>query len=116
MPSSALDLCLQAYYRAAKGALGLRKYDRCIELCQQGLLIEPGNKELKDIARRATEQKVVQARRDNEEADRQAHVRAPARQLADAVLARGWRIGRPQFTIGGVALMRRLTMTAGYLC
>lgn len=42
----------------------------------------------------------VQAQRDAAEELRQAKIRSPARVLAEAVLSRGWRVGRPQFTIG----------------
>lgn len=39
--------------------------------------------------------------REAAEAARQARLRGPAGQLADVLLGRGWRIGRPQFRIGG---------------
>lgn len=94
------DKNIKAFYRAAKGALGLRKYDRCIELCEQGLRLEPDNRELKDISQRAAVEKDAQVQRDDAEQQRQARIRSPARQLASTVLARGWRVGRPQFTIG----------------
>lgn len=55
---------LQAFYRAAKGAMGLRKYDRCIELCEQGLAIEADNRELKDMKRRAAVEKDAQVGRE----------------------------------------------------
>lgn len=38
--------------------------------------------------------------REAAEAARQARLRGPAGQLADVLLSRGWRIGRPQFSIG----------------
>ncbi|KAI3438195.1 hypothetical protein D9Q98_000632 [Chlorella vulgaris] len=91
---------VKAFYRAAKGALGLRKYDRCMELCAQGLHVDPGSSELKDISRRAAVQKEAQQQRDSAEQRRQMLIRSPARSLAEAVLARGWQVGRPQFTIG----------------
>ncbi|KAI7844146.1 hypothetical protein COHA_002281 [Chlorella ohadii] len=91
---------IKAYYRAAKGALGLRKYDRCVELCEAGLNLEPGNRELADMRRRAAVEKDAQAQRDAAEAARQARLRSPARQLAELVTERGYRVGRPQFTIG----------------
>lgn len=40
--------------------MGLRKYDRCIELCEQGLALEPDNRELKDMKRRAAVEKDAQ--------------------------------------------------------
>lgn len=42
----------------------------------------------------------LQAQRDAAEAARQARIRSPARTLAECILSRGWRVGRPQFTIG----------------
>lgn len=42
----------------------------------------------------------LQAQRDAAEVARQARIRSPARQLAEMVTARGYRVGRPQFTIG----------------
>lgn len=62
--------------------------------------MDPSSSELADIKRRAEVAKGVQARRDEEEAGRQARIRSPARQLARVVAERGWRVGRPQFTIG----------------
>jgi hypothetical protein len=40
----------QAFYRGAKAALGLRKYDQCEELCRKGLELDPASKELKKYA------------------------------------------------------------------
>ena len=91
---------MQAFYRTAKGALGLRKYERCMELCAQGLLVDAGNRELQEISRRAAVERDAQQQRDTEEQLRQLRIRSPARELAAAVLGRGWRVGRPQFTIG----------------
>ena len=62
--------------------------------------MEPDNKELADIRRRAQVAKGVQAQRDAEEAARLARARSPAARLARVVTERGWRVGRPQFTIG----------------
>lgn len=42
----------------------------------------------------------LQAQRDAAEAARQARIRSPAHTLAECILSRGWRVGRPQFTIG----------------
>ncbi len=71
-----------------------------MELCAQGLHVDPGSSELKDISRRAAVQKEAQQQRDSAEQRRQMLIRSPARSLAEAVLARGWQVGRPQFTIG----------------
>lgn len=55
------------------------------------------------MRRRAAVEKDAQAQRDAAEAARQARIRSPARQLAELVTSRGWRVGRPQFTIGELA-------------
>lgn len=65
--------------------------------------MEPSNRELADMRRRAAVEKDAQAQRDAAEAARQARIRSPARQLAELVTSRGWRVGRPQFTIGELA-------------
>lgn len=91
---------VKAYFRAAKGAMGIDAWDKCYELCAAGLEAEPDNAELIALA---AEAKATQAKRQAAaaaEAERQFNMRAPARELADTLLGRGWRIGRPQFGIG----------------
>lgn len=91
---------VKACYRAAKGALGMSKFGECEQLCSRGLELEPENKEMLVLRRRACEQAEAHTRREAEERRRQEALRGPAMQLADALLSRGWRIGRPQFSIG----------------
>ncbi|GAB4818948.1 hypothetical protein N2152v2_005994 [Parachlorella kessleri] len=91
---------VKAYYRAAKAALGLRKYDQCEELCSKGLALDPANKELQKYREQAGAERRRNAEREAAEAARQERLRGPAGQLAQALLSRGWRVGRPQFKIG----------------
>lgn len=91
---------IKAYYRAAKSALNLRKYDECRKLCAAGLEVDPDNAELATIRKDADKRQTETEAAEKAEKDRQYTLRAPARKLADALLSRGWKIGRPQFGVG----------------
>ena len=91
---------VKAYFRAAKGALKLDYYDECIDLCQQGLLIEPENVELMQMRKTAQANKATEASKRLAQETQQYNARGPARELCDAILGRGIKIGRPQFAIG----------------
>ena len=91
---------IKAHFRAAKAAMNIEQYDKCRELCAAGLTVEPDNVELETLHQEAdAKQKATEAAHAAEVA-RQYNLRAPARELADAVLGRGWKIGRPQFGVG----------------
>jgi tetratricopeptide (TPR) repeat protein len=91
---------VKAYYRAAKGALGLSKYDDCRSLCTQGLKLDPGNMDLQTTLKAAKEHSIAEAQRAMELAQQAQQARAPATALADILLAKPWQIGCPQFTVG----------------
>lgn len=57
--------------------------------------------EVQGLWERARQQAEAHAKRLAAEQQRQQDARAPAQKLADVLLGRGWRIGRPQFGIGG---------------
>jgi hypothetical protein len=57
MPAGVLTL-LQAFYRAAKGAMGMRKYGECMRLCREGLNLEHDNKELQRMLQQAGTEEV----------------------------------------------------------
>lgn len=44
--ASAIAPCVQAVYRAAKAALKLKRYSKVIELCKEGLAVDPAASEL----------------------------------------------------------------------
>jgi hypothetical protein len=90
---------LKAYFRAAKGALALRLYDKCREYCDAGLKI-CSEATIVALRAQADEEERAEARRKEEEAARQAAARGPARHLAEQLSMRNWRIGRPQFSVG----------------
>ena len=37
---------VKGWFRAAKGALGLEKLEECMGLCQRGLAVDAGNRDL----------------------------------------------------------------------
>lgn len=91
---------VKAYYRAAKGALGIKRYLECQDFCLKGLQVEPDNTELQDLAQAAKEEALLEEARIAAEAKIHAEKRSPAAALADALLSRGWKLGRPQFSVG----------------
>lgn len=91
---------VKAHYRGAKAALALRQYAGCVELCRAGLEEEPGNKELQSLAQRAAAAEAEGAARKEAEQREWRAKRGPALQLAQAILKRGWKVGRPQFRLG----------------
>ena len=42
---------MQGYYRAARAALRVEKWDECQRLCEAGLMVDQGATELQDIAK-----------------------------------------------------------------
>ena len=90
----------KGYYRAAKAALLLRKYTKCREICKQGLEAVPDTVELLTLLTDADHRQRHTQTQELSEAARQHALRAPARKLADALLSRGWKLGRPQFGVG----------------
>lgn len=91
---------VKGYFRAAKGAIGIGLWETCRTLCNEGLEVEPDNVELKGLLEECSMAQVKREAAKAAEAVRQHELRAPARMVADALLSRGWRLGRPQFRIG----------------
>lgn len=97
---------IKGFYRAAKGALGTSKFDKCQELCDEALKLSSvmSSIEISDFSslkKRAEEKKEELQLRKDQEAKQYVEVRAPARRLAQAILNKGWKIGRPQFSVEG---------------
>ena len=89
----------KAYYRAAKAALQLGNYDECCELCQEGQAVDPLSKEFPILLLSAQEKQTEEKRR-QEEADRKKwEEEEPAKRLAGAIAARGWKVTLPQVRI-----------------
>lgn len=91
---------VKAYFRGAKAALCLNQWDQCRDLCNAGLEREADNVELRALLTSADERQAAEAAAEAAEAARQHHLRAPSRKIADALIAKGRRIGRPQFGVG----------------
>lgn len=91
---------VKAHYRAAKAALSLRQYDTCRKLATAGLAAVPDAPEIAALLGEADARQAETDAAEAAETARQHAMRAPARALADALLSRGWAIGRPQFGVG----------------
>lgn len=78
----------------------MRQWDECIRLCEAGQALEPENAELQRLRQRAKADKVADEKRQEEQLRREIEKRAPAARLASAVLDAGWKVGRPQFSVG----------------
>lgn len=99
--------CHQAYWRGAKAAAGLRRWEECRYLCEEGLRLDADNADLARLRQRCSDEERTDAQRAEEEKRRAAEKRAPARHLATAMLEKGWRVGRPQFSVGEPVLGHR---------
>ncbi|KAL6779418.1 CNS1 [Auxenochlorella protothecoides x Auxenochlorella symbiontica] len=91
---------VKAYWRGAKAAAGLRRWEECRYLCEEGLGLDADNADLARLRQRCSDEERTDAQRAEEEKRRAAEKRAPARHLATAMLEKGWRVGRPQFSVG----------------
>lgn len=91
---------IKGYFRAAKGAYGIYLWGKCRELCQKGLEIEPDNAELIKLYADALAAEEKRKKAVQEEEERNFKKRGPAREIATILFERGWKIGRPQFTVG----------------
>ena len=91
---------VKGYYRAAKAASALSLWEECRAYCKSGLEIEADNEGILKILHGSVAEEERRKKAAAAEAARQYELRRPAAKLADALLDRGWRIGRPQFGIG----------------
>lgn len=90
----------QAYFRGARAANKVEKYEQALQLVHDGLQHQPDAPELLEQRTRAVEGQKLLAARLHAEEQRALALRAPSRKLAQAMMQRGWRVGRPQFSIG----------------
>ena len=114
----------QAYHRAAQAASALQDHEQALALLDRGLQQVPGAQELQSLRQvthfcwatltffswppvltRWCVQSVLKKQRaehaaQQERAAQQLAARAPAKKLALQLLAKGWRIGRPQMSVG----------------
>lgn len=91
----------KASFRAAKAALALGEWDEAVRLSTEGATCAGADaaafrKTL--VAAQAGRERA--SRREAEERAAAERARLPARTLAKAILSRGWRVGRPQFSLG----------------
>lgn len=95
-----LSTTTQACFRGVRAAIKIEKFDQALSMLEDGLQRHPGAPELLQLREKALEgQAQVQARLEAEQ-QRALAARAPSRRLAEAMVARGWQVGRPQFSIG----------------
>jgi len=90
---------VKGYYRAAKAASAISLWKDCRRFCNQGLELDPGNEGLRNILEKSDKEEEKRKKASAAEAARQYELRRPAAKLADILLGRGWKMGRPQFYI-----------------
>lgn len=69
-------------------------------MLDDGLQRHPSANELLELVPKARAGLAQKQARLEAEQQRALAARAPSRRLAEAMTARGWRVGRPQFSIG----------------
>lgn len=80
----------------------MRLWEDCLAFCERGLALDPSNTDLARLREQAARDRTADERRQAEDEALAAEKRAPAAALARTLLGRGWRIGRPQFSVGGL--------------
>lgn len=91
----------KATFRAAKAALALGEWDQAVRLSTEGPSCAGADAAaFRKMLVSAQAGRERASRREAEERAAAARVRLPARTLAKAILSRGWRVGRPQFSLG----------------
>ena len=96
---------MQGYYRGARAATKLGELEQAADICRAGLAVDPGAKELQQMQAEAERQLRAAAGARQREAARAMAERAPARKLAAALVQRGYKVGRPQMSVGAPALL-----------
>jgi len=76
------------------------RWDECLRLCRSGLSVDSGATELEGLREKAERGRKEEAERREKELSQERQLRASALPLAMAVTSRGWRLGRPQFSVG----------------
>jgi tetratricopeptide (TPR) repeat protein len=90
---------VKAFYRAAKAAAAISLWDECRKFCAQGLELDSDNDGIKKILNGSVAEEERRRKAAAAEAARQFELRKPSAEIADVLESRGWRIGRPQFSI-----------------
>eukprot|EP00890_Picochlorum_soloecismus_P006381 jgi/Picsp_1/6744/NSC_04085-R1_tetratricopeptide repeat protein 4 homolog len=91
---------VKGYYRAAKAAAAISLWKECRQFCNNGLELDPDNEGIRKILEDSDKEEDRRKKASAAEAARQYELRRPAARLADILLSRGWKMGRPQFGIG----------------
>ncbi|MEW5307249.1 MAG: hypothetical protein WDW36_009657 [Sanguina aurantia] len=91
---------LKACFRGARAALKLGLFQRCEDLARTGLAVDPASRELQTLLQdSSTALAAVERERAKAAAAREA-VEAPARALAAAIQGQGYKVTRPQVSLG----------------
>ncbi|GLC40844.1 hypothetical protein PLESTB_000016500 [Pleodorina starrii] len=91
---------VKAIFRGARAALKLGLWDQCLQLCAEGRAADPQSKEFDPLVKEASA-KVQERRQVEERIAAQAEAEAaPARALVDVLMARGYKLTRPQVSLG----------------
>ena len=90
----------QGYYRGARAALKLGEHQQAADICSKGLAVDAGATELQQLSKEAQRQLQAAADARQRGAVRAVAQRTPARNLAAALLKKGYRVGLPQLSVG----------------
>ena len=78
----------------------LGELEQAADVCRAGLAVDPGAKELQQMQAEADRQLRAAADAVQQAAARAVAERAPARRLAATLLHGGYKVGRPQMSVG----------------
>lgn len=91
---------VKAVFRAARAAAKLGRLEQAGELLDEGLALDPANKELQRLKQDLAPARAAAEECKRREAEAEERVMAPARKLAAALTQRGYRLTRPQVSVG----------------
>ncbi|KAG2485965.1 hypothetical protein HYH03_015291 [Edaphochlamys debaryana] len=91
---------VKALFRAARAASKLAQWGQCLALCEEGRAADPASKEFEGMAKEASAKLEEQRQKEAAAAAAAEAEAAPARALAEALTARGYKLTRPQVSLG----------------
>eukprot|EP00877_Chromochloris_zofingiensis_P013621 jgi/Chrzof1/8512/Cz03g13240.t1 len=91
---------VKAVFRASRAASKLKDLEQAEKLCAEGLALDPTNKDLQQVVQDIEQQHQKAAQQQQQQQQHQQQLLAPAKKLAEGISSRGYRLTRPQVSVG----------------
>ncbi|KXZ56097.1 hypothetical protein GPECTOR_2g979 [Gonium pectorale] len=91
---------IKAVFRGARAASKLGLWEQCAALCEEGRAADPASKDFDALAKEASNTLAAKRQAEERMAAAAEAEAAPARALVDVMLSRGYKLTRPQVSLG----------------